>query len=699
MNSFARYTIALIVAIIASMAMPLSAKKIYVRGYVYDEEDKMPLVKAAVYDANNEDAGFVMTDEEGWYEILIEADGILRFVYQGKKDAEIPVDNQTTIDVYLTGDVVELQEIQVLGKDGSVGAKIGRAKMKVNGNYVSVSGTVTIVSRDYSASRRVIVQPTFENVTEKYSKYTTPVVIDGSQYHITQDRMLDYKAAKDDPLNKYATVVDDPGRNFVVSYSDSVYVKNPNDGYITYLDVVIEDYNKIIYHKHQKNGEGSINPLRFLQYDADGVELSDSSLYPNSDPKPRDTRGDIDLTFDINKSTLDMTNPKNQASLNALMDILHDIENDPDVTLRSFKIFSTSSPDGNYESNIRLSRQRMKSAMDIITSGLSATTQRYAKFKQDAEVESWYTLVDLLRADSRNDLADQIKAIVDRHGERSFATFSAIRRLPEYKDVLAAEYLPRMRRVNYEFSTVQNRVLTDAEIAELYASEPEKLSKYDYFRLYRNPSLSPQAKEKALRDALKHHSDFAVAANDLAAMLIDRQAPDTTLLKPFLKQRNVRVPVPDDYRYNQAVAYYMLTRYDAADSLANMLPRDNDKYAKIKAFSTLRNGKYELSDRDRAIIYKDSPVNEVLLLLNDGSDISARKKSQELGNSPEELYVKAMCARRLDLWNEAMEYLGQAILLKPELEKIAMIDSDVNDVLKYLQAEDESEDNTNSASN
>ena len=52
-------------------------------------------------------------------------------------------------------------------------------------------------------------------------------------------------------------------------------------------------------------------------------------------------------------------------------------------------------------------------------------------------------------------------------------------------------------------------------------------------------------------------------------------------------------------------------------------------------------------------------------------------------------YVKAICANRLEDLNWAIEALSQAVMLKPELEEIARLDSDVMDVMDIISPQEE----------
>ena len=129
--------------------------------------------------------------------------------------------------------------------------------------------------------------------------------------------------------------------------------------------------------------------MRFFQYSLLGTEVTDTTFYPTPEMQMRDTRGDVMLTFKVNDARLYMDQGNNRAEMNSLLSQLQHIENDPDAALKSFHIYSTSSPEGNYAKNVDLSKRRMQSALELIMDNLSPTTRRYMEVKSDASVEPW----------------------------------------------------------------------------------------------------------------------------------------------------------------------------------------------------------------------------------------------------------------------------------------------------------------------
>ena len=98
-----------------------------------------------------------------------------------------------------------------------------------------------------------------------------------------------------------------------------------------------------------------------------------------------------------------------------------------------------------------------------------------------------------------------------------------IKKLKEYKTVIAAKYLPMMRtaRYKYTYSIFRNR--TVSEIQQLY-NQGKVLSEFEYWKLY-SDKKNPQEKERICRDALKRYPDFM-----MAAISSEKQLPSIIIL-------------------------------------------------------------------------------------------------------------------------------------------------------------------------
>lgn len=657
--------------LLLAVTLPLSAREINVRGTVTNLDDE-PLYRVSIYNAaTNKLVG--VTNEDGKYLVKIDSEGTLLFSSLGYEEKQVAVRGELTVNVELEPSAVALQEVVVSAKRITDNVVPEPTDIEVKGNYFHIKTRVKIPKELFSTDARMIIQPGIYNVTRGKMIFLSPLVFDGQEYAITQERMYDYDV-KQDPLAQYVKIKASSSRkDDLVGYNDSTYVENPNDDFRCDMMVAMENYNRVLYRDTFVIARGVVNPLRFLEYEIPGSAVKNESFFPQPEMQLRDTKGDVNLTFPVNKSQLNLNDGNNREEMNRLIARLRAVENDPNARLKSFSIAGTASPEGNYAKNEQLAQQRMSSAMELVLQELNESTRRQLEIGTKASVETWDRVVALLRADGKSQEADAIQAVIDKYPDDPNRQSRGVVALPFYRPLITEQYLPQLRRVSYELLFSQYRYLTDDEIKELYRENSGDLTRNEFWRLY-NMADSKAEREAICRRALEVYPKFLVAATDLAAMLIEQGKPDAELLVPYLGMKEI----PDETRLNQVIAWLSVGKFVQADSLAAELP-DTGAYHKAKVYSAALNGHYEEVIQE---ISAESPFNEVLMLLAIKANDQAWEKAKLLGNSARENYIKAVAANRVDEVVLALSYLESAFKKDPSLRDIASIDGDVLDLLQ-----------------
>lgn len=659
----------------AGSISPIYGRTINVRGTVIQQGSREPIEGVAIYNAEtNRLIG--STNMEGKYTVSIDDSGTLLFTILGSQDLTEPVNGRLAIDVALFPEAKELEEVVITAKGVAKGLVIEPADLDLKGNYIYLKKHVKIPHRIFASDVRMIIQPGIYNVTRRSLTYLKPVVFDGFRYDITQKRMHDWKP-ETDPLRPYVQVKK-TGRkeDDIVLISDSLYIDNPKDDFMCVVMASMENYNRVIYADTLQIARGTVNPLRFLEYDLKGAELTDSRYLPQPEVHLRDQSGDVNLSFPLGKTNLDMSLGNNAAEMETMLGELRTIENDPDMTLKSFSIYGTASPEGRYELNKKLADGRMQSAMDIVLGSIPESMRRNADISSRADVATWEDVENLLRADGLEHEADAVHDIIRRYPRDITQQSYRMRSLPFYKTTLLNDYLPRLRRVSYRIVSSRYRPLTDDEIAQLYRTDRANLSKYHFWRHYQN-ATDESSRESIIREALKVHPDFLAAATDLSAMMINRGEADEAILEPFFTDQKTIDRLPEESRYDMAVSAMYASHFNRADSLLTQLP-DTPAYHEAKIYCAALSGRYSEVIEELSAI---SPFNEVLLLLATKNNGLAWQKAKQLGNSAREEYVKAIAANRVDEYLDAIVHLENALALDPSLRDVARIDGDVYDLL------------------
>ncbi|MBE6299155.1 MAG: hypothetical protein E7083_02320 [Bacteroidales bacterium] len=611
-----------------------------------------------------------ITDDDGKYSIVLAPNATISFTCMGYSEKKEKVKGRVTIDVELQSTAKEMDEITVTAS--LVGNVVFEpSEIEIVGNYFHLRTRFKVPKEIMALDHRLVVQPTIYNVTRNSTMFLRPVVSDGREYLLTQERMYGFDIARD-TLSPYIQKSEMSRQGEIIAYHDSVYIENNRDDYRSDVFLSVEDYHKIIRVDTMVIAKGTVNPLRFFDYNISAQDLTDSIYIPKPELALRSDKGEVHLTYLPGKSDIDETNPNNQQELKKLEDRIKFLEQDPDAKLQSMSIFGISSPEGNYAKNVELADLRMRSARNKILSYISPATKEFLKVESQSKVENWLPVVEMLKQDSLIEKANEVQEIINKYPTSLNSQFNKIKRLSYYRSIIVP-YLTKLRRVEYDFGYSLYRVLKDEEIVEMYEQNYTQLSRYDFYRMFQMAKDDVE-KETLYSQAISVYPKFMLAANNLAALYIRQGRSNIDILKPFIKGDNI----PEEVLTNQIIATLDKWQYSTADSLASLMPQ-SETAEYVKSITRLMNGNYQeaLSQFEG-----EGGLNEVLILLAMKRNDEAWEKAQELpDDSARVLYVKAIITNRLDMVVEAIDYIETALDMDPSLREIAEIDADVKDLL------------------
>ncbi|WP_462345293.1 peptidase associated/transthyretin-like domain-containing protein [Coprobacter fastidiosus] len=610
-----------------------------------------------------------LTDEDGKYSVVVPVNGILNFTCLGYDRQDIKVKGRQIIDVVLVSTAVKIQEVSVVAK---IKNKVifEPSEIEVVGNYFHLRTRFKVPAEMFSSNTRLIVQPTLYNITRKKGVLLKPVVTDGREYTLTQERMYEFDL-KNDPLEPYIRKSEMTKNGELVVYHDSAYIENLKEDFRADIRLSLENYNRILFTDSFQIARGLVNPLRFFEYKLTAKDITDERYFPKPELQLRNDRGEVELSFLPGKADINDRDPKNASELAKLRERLSSIETNPDAKLQTFSILGVSSPEGPHDKNLVLAKKRMDLAVNRILSHLNKETLDFLKIQTGSKVETWQTAIEMMRRDSLFGQAQDLQNIVNKYPDSPDKQWRAIIRLPYYRSVIVPHYLPLMRRVEYNFDYSIYRFLTDAEIKELYLKDYKQLSRHEFWRMF-EIAESDEEKETIYKQALEVYPKFMLAANNLSALYINQGRPDDSILESFISK-----DAPEEVLTNQAVALLSNWKYEKADSVVSLIP-DGVSSEYLKSVTRALNGNYEEA---LATFGQEGGINEVVLLLALKRNDEAWEKAQNLPETARSEYVKAIAANRLDKVMDAINHIEKAFELDPSLRDVAKVDADVMDLL------------------
>lgn len=593
------------------------------------------------------------------------------------------------LNVVLTPSFIQLGEVQVTGE---LKNKIltEPTDIEIVGNYFHIRPRFSIPEGMFPSFSRLIIQPSIYNITRSKRIFLKPIVQDDAGFDVLHERMYDFDPSLD-PLYSYKEVRGDIRKGERIPYHDSAYIENVKDDYRADVVFYIERKGRRVSKNYIDTftiANGTVNPLRFFDYEFSAFPLGDDYEKPSPEKQFMEEDGNMNLTFAVSKSDIDLGLGNNKEEVNITVRKLRSIVEDPEAVLQSFSINASASPDGRYASNLALAKARLNSAKELILSNLPSDLLATLYTQSEARVASWLEVAELMARDSLS-IAKEVEAIAKRYPNDTERATKEVYKLGIRK-LVAERYLPRLRSMQYRFTYSMNRVLTDEEICSYYVSG-KRLSRYEYWRLLEGDVLKDST-ESIARKALLQYEDFLYPAAVLAELLLVDNRPDPEVLRPFAVRG-----APSSVLQNQVLSLLAADRFTEADSIFALLPSSVIS-PELSGVVNALNGRFEEA---YSYFAPQGGLNEVLLLLAMKKDKEAYEKAQFLEPMvAKNEYVKAICANRLSdddplKLGEAVASIENALALDPSLREIAEVDADVMELLIQEDNNEESTEGTN----
>lgn len=665
-----------VVCLFAALPSFCQNPKIEITGTVMDD-DGLPAMSIVIRDKTENGDVYGITDYDGNFKIMADPTTSLHLSGLTYAPKVVKLKGKQKINVVMSFDTQQLDEVVIVAKRITNKLAPEPTDIEIVGNQYIIRPKVKIPKEMFKPNSRVIVQPMLVNITRNTQKLFRPAVVTGKEYAITLERMMEFDLTQD-PLHPYYEKSKRIDGNEVIAYVDSLYLDDPDDECRCDIFMYLVNYRRTTYQDTVVIAKGTINPMRFFDFNIGAQKITDEKYVPRPKKQLRGDKGQVNLTFLINTAKIDYDDPNNTVELEKMQGKLTHVDNDPNSEFMAFSVTAISSPEGPYQSNLKLAWKRVATAKETILKCLNPGTvlAMQDSISLDARVDTWESVAALMERDSVP--AEGVREAIERNPGNMEAQYRQIVRLPNYRSVIFSDYLKQLRRVEYSFSYSVMRLLNDDEIRQMYEKNYKDLVQYEFWRMYVNAKTDAE-REKICRQALEVYPKFMLFANELAVILIDRKEADVTLLEPFITDK-----APQELLCNHIIALLDDKDYVRADSVASML-MDSPVTADVKALAGAFNGNFQAA-YDR--FASRGGTNEVVLLLALKRNEEAFDKTDELPDEALTYYLRAVAANRLDKITDAFANLKKAFAADPKLKDVARIDGDVTDLLQQLEDEE-----------
>ena len=634
-------------------------------------------------------AKYVVPDSSGFYKVTLSENGSL-VIKVGTASAVLEiVEKRKEIVTYVDASH-HLAEVTVTGNffypDVYCGCPINDI------NILLLNADIALPAKVGKSNARLILQPYIMDVVKNERiKNLRPYVYDGKQYRMSLlrqqkfNKVIDSLAAyvSDEPLTG------DPQRYHL---KDTFLCPDLRRAYQVFVNIKLQDdARQTAYYEKTlpctSDPRRCRKPFRFLEYPFASYELNPINYQERPKMERRTGVEDISQSFLLGKAELDPEDPNNEIQLDKLKAKLLEVVNGESSTLKELHLYSVSSPEGDYASNMALSQRRLAYARSLVYSVIPARTMQrlYTYTPNDSRVATWLEVADLLEQDTLPDEAAAIREIVEKYPESQDLQYRQVAALPYYNTIIKA-HLPKLRSMKCEYTAEVYRTLTKEEILNRYQNDPDyrsgkkNFALYEYWHLF-NMVKDPKELEELYRRAYNYSKEltngkpWVLAANNLAVSYLKRDTVDINILEPLINYsarkcnalrtidgRVIGVDNVEQVVANQLEMYLKEENAFKACLLAGMLP-DVEEYELVKAFALCVNGYYRESSvfsdsknerckRVFDLVSNSSPLNKVVMCLamrRPDWNLKAEEALEDLPvDDAKTFYLKAILHERKD---------------------------------------------------
>lgn len=194
--------------------------------------------------------------------------------------------------------------------------------------------------------------------------------------------------------------------------------------------------------------------------------------------KMRELSGRAYVDFPVNKIVIYPDYRNNTYELGKIIATIDSVKNDPDITVTSIHIAGTASPEGPYDNNVYLAKNRTIALKEYVTN-----LYNFPKdfIQTDYDPVDWKGLREWLENNNLNH-KEEILAIVNSDIE-PYARNSKIKTdFPSEYEWLLRNVYPALRHSDYRIEYQIREFTNIAEIAEIIRTKPQKLSLSEMYR-------------------------------------------------------------------------------------------------------------------------------------------------------------------------------------------------------------------------
>ena len=408
-----------------------------------------------------------------------------------------------------------LINIMVVAAQSIDGIEVDNLKMKRNGEYLAVNMNVDFSNLEVSSNRAVLFTPILVNGND--SAELASVSFYGRRRHYYYERNNKSILERDDERSFRASEIPD---------SIVYHTLLPYEPWMNGAQLLLQrnDYgccNKVV--AEQQSSLGTFNEKIFspiYRYMRPAAEIE----------KSRSLSGSAYIDFVVNRTVINPSYRNNKAEIAKIEGTIDSVKNDEDMTITAITIKGFASPEGSYENNERLARER--------TEALRKYVEKLYNFEENFistsyEPEDWAGLRAYVSASEIVE-KENILQLIDSSLEPDNKEWNLKSTFVGAYDELYKNCYPALRRSDYKVEYTIRFYNEPEDIKRIFEENPQKLCLEEFFILSEEYENNSRELNDIFETAVRMYPKDPIA--NLNAAISEMQNGDYKSAEPHLNK-------------------------------------------------------------------------------------------------------------------------------------------------------------------
>lgn len=424
--------------------------------------------------------------------------------------------------------------------------KLQASDIKKAGNDVLIHMDINIDDLELSSQEMLIITPVIKSRDIYQSKELRPIIISGKKREKAVERAMYFDDYKFEQEPKYS-IRRHNNQNQSVIYNDTI----PYEAWLRNADM---------HYKGEIVGcacDSTLDERRMVAMLPPAFEPQYMFTFIIPEPEPvkaRSEKHEAHLNFVVNRYELLRNYKNNTEILDEVDEIVHEIRSDNNLEVKEFHVTGYASPEGNFDSNMILSRNRANSFVQYMQQTYNVDPRNIVVDWKGEDWEGLRNVVATLDIPEKYDVLD----ILDNEDNITLRK----RKLQQLNGgttyrMLLNTYYPPLRRNDYTISYVA-RPFDVEEAREIIKTKPHHLSQNEMYLVANTyPRESDEFKE-VFAIAYKSYPDDPISIVNVCVTELENGNYDYVIEK----LENIDLPHALN---NLGVAYVYKNNYEKAE--------------------------------------------------------------------------------------------------------------------------------------